>query len=72
MLLGADSVVELLPLLHMAAPQLPGTPLVGWVLPVRTASALRAGADHYLVKPLSLPTLKQRLAAVPPSRCTGF
>ena len=64
-LLGADSVVELLPLLHAAAPQLPDTPVLGWALPLRTAPALRAGADHYLVKPLSLATLKQGLAAVP-------
>ena len=64
-LLGADSVVELLPLLHAAAPQLPDTPVLGWALPLRTAPALRAGADHYLVKPLSLATLKQALAAAP-------
>ncbi len=63
-LLGADSVADLLPLLHAAAPQLPDTPLLGWALPLRTAPALRAGADQYLVKPLSLATLKQGLAAV--------
>jgi signal transduction histidine kinase/CheY-like chemotaxis protein len=63
-LLGADSVAGLLPLLHAAAPQLPDTPLVGWILPLRTAPALRAGANQYLIKPVSLPTLKQRLAAV--------
>ena len=62
--LGADSVAGLLPLLDAAAPELPDTPLLGWALPLRTAPALRAGADHYLVKPLSLATLKQRLAAV--------
>jgi hypothetical protein len=38
-LLGADSVAGLLPLLHAAAPQLPDTPLVGWILPLRTAPA---------------------------------
>ena len=63
-MLGADSVASLLPLLHAAAPQLPDTPLLGWALPLRTAPALRAGADHYLVKPLSLAALKQGLAAV--------
>lgn len=63
-LLGANSVAGLLQLLHAAAPQLPDTPVLGWALPLRTASALRAGADQYLVKPLSLPALKQKLAAV--------
>ena len=62
---GADSVAGLLPLLQAAAPQLPDTPVLGWALPLRTAPALRAGADHYLVKPLSLATLKQALAAAP-------
>jgi CheY-like chemotaxis protein len=69
-LVGAESVGGLLPLLRAAAPSLPHTPVIGWVLPPRTAPALRAGADHYLVKPISLATLQQRLAAFekPPQR----
>ncbi len=69
--LGADSVTGLLPLLQAAASQLPDTPLLGWALPLRTAPALRAGADHYLVKPLSLATLKEGLAAVPQTPAAG-
>ena len=63
--LGADSVTGLLPLLQAVASQLPDTPLLGWALPLRTAPALRAGADVYLLKPLSLAMLKAGLAAMP-------
>jgi CheY-like chemotaxis protein len=63
-LVGAESVGGLLPLLRTAASDLPDTPLLGWVLPQRTIPALRAGADQYLVKPLSLGTLQQQLAAL--------
>jgi signal transduction histidine kinase/CheY-like chemotaxis protein len=63
-LVGAESAAGLLPLLRAAAPGLPDTPLLGWVLPPRTIPALRAGADQYLVKPLSLATLRQQLAAL--------
>jgi signal transduction histidine kinase/CheY-like chemotaxis protein len=62
-LFGANSVEKLLPLLQTAAEQLPDTPLLGWVLPQRMSPALRAGADSYLVKPISLADLKQRLQA---------
>ncbi len=60
-LFGANQTEDLLPLLQTAGPQLPDTPLLGWALPVRMSPALRAGADFYLVKPLSLASLKQKL-----------
>lgn len=60
-LVGANGAEELRSALKKVALQLPDTPLSGWVLQARFSPALRAGADHYLVKPISLMGLKQSL-----------
>jgi signal transduction histidine kinase/CheY-like chemotaxis protein len=63
-LFGANRADRLLPLLQMAAQELPDTPLLGWTLPERMSPALHAGADQYLVKPISLASLRQQLEAL--------
>jgi CheY-like chemotaxis protein len=63
-LFGANRADGYLPLLQAAAQELPDTPLLGWTLPARMAPALGAGADQYLVKPISLAGLRQRLDAL--------
>jgi signal transduction histidine kinase/CheY-like chemotaxis protein len=60
-LVGANGPEGLRALVKTTAHQLPDTPLFGWVMPTRLSPALRAGADHYLVKPISLVGLKQTL-----------
>ena len=47
----------------MTGRQLPDTPLLGWVMPKQISPAFRAGANVYLVKPISLAGLKQTLQA---------
>ena len=62
-LFGANEAADLLPILQAARQHLPDTPLLGWSLPLRISPAIRAGANHYLVKPVSLRSLKQKLQA---------
>src|SRR5690606_29726453 len=52
-------------MLQTARQALPDTPVVGWTLPVRIAPALLAGADSYMVKPINLDGLKQKLNDFP-------
>lgn len=65
LVLGAQNTTDLLPLLQEAASSLPDTPVFGWTLPARISPALRAGADHYLNKPISLEKFRQCLAGLP-------
>jgi CheY-like chemotaxis protein len=63
-LFGSHNNNDLLAMVETARKQLPDTPVLGWTLPVRISPALRAGADGYLVKPINLERLKQRLRAL--------
>jgi CheY-like chemotaxis protein len=63
--IGAHRTEDLAPLLSMAAHELPDTPVMGWAMPPRTAPSVRAGADHYLVKPLSTTSLRRVLSTLP-------
>jgi CheY-like chemotaxis protein len=64
-LVGGHTPAVVLQTLQAARQALPDTPLVGWAMPARVAPALQAGANHYLVKPVSLETLKQKLDTIP-------